>query len=196
MKSIMIDLDETICSPAYLEEVNKFLKTNYKYEDIDTYFVEDIIPEKQREEFLDYFYKNVNVYTHAKVFPRAIEVIKNLSNYYDIYIVSAFVDKRRVEESSIMAMHKYQWIRKNLPFIDPKKIILTGSKHMIMCDIKIDDKVSNLKGYGEKKFLLDHMHNRKFSFEELESLGIKRVHDWNQIEDYLLGGVENDISGL
>ncbi len=194
MKSVMIDLDETICSPAYLKEVNKYLKSNYKYEEIDTYFVEDIIPEDKREQFLDYFYKNVNVYDHAEIFPRAIEVIENLSKHYEIYIVSAFVDKRRVFESGIMAQYKYHWILKNLPFIDPKKIIFTGSKHKVLCDIKIDDKVSNLKGYGETKLLLDHMHNRKYSFEELNSLGIKRVQDWNQIEAELLGGIENDIS--
>lgn len=190
MQKIMIDLDETICSPTYLEEVNKYMKTDYQYTDIDTYFVEDIIPPLEREKFLDYFYENANVYDHAYVFPEAIEVIRDLCQVYDVYIVSAFVDKRRPKESSIMAKYKYEWILKNMPFIDPKKIILTGSKHMIMCDIKIDDKVGNLKGYGETKLLLDHMHNRKYSFEELESLGIKRVHDWRQIRDILLGSEE------
>ena len=190
MQKIMIDLDETICSPTYLEEVNKYMKTDYQYTDIDPYFVEDIIPHLEREKFLDYFYENANVYDHAYVFPEAIEVIRDLCQVYDVYIVSAFVDKRRPKESSIMAKYKYEWILKNMPFIDPKKIILTGSKHMIMCDIKIDDKVGNLKGYGETKLLLDHMHNRKYSFEELESLGIKRVHDWRQIRDILLGSEE------
>ncbi len=190
MQKIMIDLDETICSPTYLEEVNKYMKTDYQYTDIDTYFVEDIIPHLEREKFLDYFYENANVYDHAYVFPEAIEVIRDLCQVYDVYIVSAFVDKRRPKESSIMAKYKYEWILKNMPFIDPKKIILTGSKHMIMCDIKIDDKVGNLKGYGETKLLLDHMHNRKYLFEELESLGIKRVHDWRQIRDILLGSEE------
>ena len=55
-KKLMIDLDETICSPSYLEEVNKFMGTNYQYEDIETYFVEDIIPEKEREKFLDWLF--------------------------------------------------------------------------------------------------------------------------------------------
>lgn len=186
----MIDLDETICSPSYLEEVNKYMKTNYCYEDIHTYFVEDIIPEEQREKFLDYFYKNVNVYENAYVFPHAIEVIQKLNEVYDVYIVSAFVDKRRPIESSIMSKYKYDWIVKNLPFIDPKKIILTGSKDVILCDIKIDDKVGNLKGYGETKLLLDHLHNRKFSLEELDALGIKRVYNWEQIEEILLGGMK------
>ncbi len=187
MKKIMIDLDETICSPSYLKEVNKYLNTNYKYEDIKTYFVEDIIAEDKKQDFLDYFYQNVNVYDDAMILPDALGVIEKLSHFYEIYIVSAFVDKRRIKESSIMAKYKYEWILKNMPFIDPKKIVLTGSKDIIMCDIKIDDKVSNLKGYGETKLLMDQLHNQKYSFEELTNLNIKRVYDWQQVEAILLG---------
>ena len=187
MKKIMIDLDETICSPSYLKEVNKYLNTNYKYEDINTYFVEDIIEEDKKQDFLDYFYRNVNVYDEAMILPDALGVIEKLSHFYEIYIVSAFVDKRRIKESGIMAKYKYEWILKNMPFIDPKKIILTGSKDIIMCDIKIDDKVSNLKGYGKTKLLMDQLHNQKYSFEELTNLNIKRVYDWQQVESILLG---------
>ena len=187
MKKIMIDLDETICSPSYLKEVNKYLNTNYKYEDIKTYFVEDIIEEDKKQDFLDYFYRNVNIYDEAMILPDALGVIEKLSHFYEIYIVSAFVDKRRIKESGIMAKYKYEWILKNMPFIDPKKIILTGSKDIIMCDIKIDDKVSNLKGYGKTKLLMDQLHNQKYSFEELTNLNIKRVYDWQQVESILLG---------
>lgn len=187
MKKIMIDLDETICSPSYLKEVNKYLNTNYKYEDIKTYFVEDIIAEDKKQDFLDYFYQNVNVYDEAMILPDALGVIEKLSHFYEIYIVSAFVDKRRIKESGIMAKYKYEWILKNMPFIDPKKIVLTGSKDIIMCDIKIDDKVSNLKGYGETKLLMDQLHNQKYSFEELTNMNIKRVYDWQQVEAILLG---------
>ena len=187
MKKIMIDLDETICSPSYLKAVNKYLNTNYKYEDIKTYFVEDIIEEDKKQDFLDYFYRNVNVYDEAMILPDALGVIEKLSHFYEIYIVSAFVDKRRIKESGIMAKYKYEWILKNMPFIDPKKIVLTGSKDIIMCDIKIDDKVSNLKGYGKTKLLMDQLHNQKYSFEELTNLNIKRVYDWQQVEAILLG---------
>ena len=187
MKKIMIDLDETICSPSYLKEVNKYLNTNYKYEDIKTYFVEDIIEEDKKQDFLDYFYRNVNVYDEAMILPDALGVIERLSHFYEIYIVSAFVDKRRIKESGIMAKYKYEWILKNMPFIDAKKIVLTGSKDIIMCDIKIDDKVSNLTGYGDTKLLMDQLHNQKYSFEELTNLNIKRVYDWQQVESILLG---------
>ncbi len=186
MKKLMIDLDETICTGGYLEAVNEYLKTDYKDTDIETYFVEDIMEDEEKEKFLDYFYKNVNIYKNIHMIPDSIKVIEALSHEYEIYITTAFVDKRRVYESGVMAMYKYQWIVENMPFIDPKKIILTGSKDIVMCDIKIDDKVSNLKGYGDIKLLLTQPHNEKFTLEELDEAGIRRVHDWAQVKAILL----------
>lgn len=186
MKKLMIDLDETICTGGYLEAVNEYLKTDYKDTDIETYFVEDIMDPEEKEKFLDYFYQNVNIYKNIHMIPDSIKVIEALSHEYEIYITTAFVDKRRVYESGVMAMYKYQWIVENLPFIDPKKIILTGSKDIVMCEIKIDDKVSNLKGFGETKLLLTQPHNEKFTLEELDELGIRRVHDWAQVKSVLL----------
>ena len=189
MQKIMIDLDETIVMDGYLKAVNDYKKTNYKAEDIDTYYVEDILGE-EKEAFLDHFYKNVNIYDGIQELPGAIKTIKDLCKYYDVYICAAF-DPRRVLESKVSAMYKYEWIIKNMPFIDPKKIILTGSKDVVMCDIKIDDKVANLKnGYGKVKLLLDHKHNQKYDFEDLESLGIRRVYNWEQIRSILLEGRE------
>ncbi len=186
MQKIMIDLDETIVMDGYLKAVNEYKKTNYQSEDIDSYYVEDILGD-EKEAFLDYFYQNINIYQDIKTLPNAIKVIKNLTNYYDVYICAAFVDPRRVLESKKMAMYKYEWIIKNMPFINPKKIILTGSKDLIMCDIKIDDKFKNLQyGYGKVKLLIDHKHNQKYSFEQLNSYNIRRVYNWDQIESILL----------
>ena len=186
MKKIMIDLDETICEGGYLEAVNEYLHTDYQYTDIPHYYVEDVMDEEEKEAFLDYFYQHVNIYKNVKVLPKALEVIEKLAAKYDIYIVTAFVDRRRVKESSIMAKYKYEWIIENMPYINPKHIVLTGSKDISMCDIKIDDKVANLKGYGETKLLLNHKHNENFSHEELEKNNIRRVYDWEQIGSILL----------
>lgn len=187
----MIDLDETIVMDGYLKAVNDYGHTDYKAEDIDSYYVEDILGNK-KDDFLDYFYKNqINIYQDIPVIPNAISTIERLSHFYEIYICAAFVDSRRVLESKMMAMYKYEWILTHMPFIDPKKIILTGSKDLVMCDIKIDDKVANLKnGYGSVKLLLDHKHNQKYDFEELASLGIRRVYNWEQIGSILLEGCE------
>ena len=186
MKKLMIDLDETICTGGYLQAVNEYLKTNYKEEDIDSYYVEDVMDDEEKERFLDYFYKNVNIYKTIALIPDSLRVIEKLAKHYDLYIATAFVDKRRVKESGIMAMQKYQWILENMPYIDPRKIILTGSKNLVMCDVKIDDKVSNLKGFGELKLLLDQPHNQKYSYEELEKRRIRRVYNWNQIYSILM----------
>lgn len=186
MKKVMIDLDETICTGGYLEVLNKYLKTNYKADDVKDYYVESLIPEEKRDEYLDYFYQNINVYDYVTILPNAIEVIKKLTQIYDVYICSAYVDMRRPYESAIVATLKHQWISKNLPFIHPRKIILTGSKDLIQCDIKIDDKFSNLKGYGEIKLLIDNNHNKKYSDIELKERNVKRVKDWLEIEKILL----------
>ena len=89
-----------------------------------------------------------------------------------------------------MAKHKYTWILQNMPYIDPRKILLTSAKELVMCDVKIDDKVSNLKrGYGKIKLLLNQKHNENYSDEELASLGIMRVKNWKEIRSILIEGV-------
>lgn len=186
MKKIMIDLDDTICTGGYLEVLNEYLGTNYTYDDLEDYYVESILKEDKLEEYLDHFYKYINVYDYVTIIPHAIEVIEKLTKKYDVYICSAYVDMRRPVESGRMATLKHQWISKNLPFIHPRKIILTGSKNLIECDIKIDDKFSNLKGYGETKLLLDTYHNQKYTEADLKERNVRRVKDWLEIEQLLL----------
>lgn len=193
MKKVMIDLDDTICTGGYLEALNEYLNTNYTYDDVKDYYVESILPEDQLEEYLDYFYKYINVYDYVKVIPHAIEVIEKLAKKYDVYICSAYVDMRRPYESGRVATLKHQWISKNLPFIHPRKIIFTGSKDLIECEIKIDDKFSNLKGYGEIKLLLDTYHNQKYDEEDLKARNVRRVKDWLDIEKILLNEEPEEI---
>lgn len=190
MKKIMIDLDDTICKGGYLEVLNEYLGTEYTYDDLEDYYVESLIPENALDEYLDYFYKYVDVYKYVKVIPHSIEVIEKLAKKYDVYICSAYVDMRRPVASGIMASLKHKWISENLPFIDPKKIILTGSKDIVLCEIKIDDKFSNLKGYGEIKLLLDSYHNQKYDEERLKERNVIRVKDWLEIEKLLLDDIE------
>ncbi len=186
----MIDLDETIVTGGYLEALNEYLGTNYQKEEVKEYYVSDILPKEENDKYLDYFYQNVNVYDKSTIIPHALEVIEKLSKYYEIYICTAFYDKRKPEACAIMAKHKYLWILKNMPYINPKKILLTSAKELVMCDVKIDDKVSNLKrGYGRIKILLTQKHNEHYTKEELAKLGILRVNNWIEIENLLLKGV-------
>lgn len=47
MKKIMIDMDDVICDGGFLSLVNQFLGTNYKKEDIKTYYIQDLIPKER-----------------------------------------------------------------------------------------------------------------------------------------------------
>lgn len=186
MKKIMIDLDDTIVEGGYLDVLNKYLGTSYTYADVEDYYVESLLPEGKLDEYLDYFYKNENVYNYTKTKDKAIEVIEKLSKKYEIYICSAYIDKRVPEKCGVITLNKHQWLVKNLPFLNPKNFIFTSRKDLVDCDIKIDDKVSNLKGHGKLKLLMNGYHNQKFTSEELKQKGIKRVSNWEEIEKILL----------
>ena len=62
MRKIMIDLDDTIVEGGYLEVLNEYLGTNYTYQDTTDYFVESLLPEGKLDEYLEYFYTNINVW--------------------------------------------------------------------------------------------------------------------------------------
>ncbi len=186
MKKIMIDLDRTIVDGGYLEVLNEYLGTNYTYDDIDGYFVEDFLPQEQLDDYLEYFYNNINIYDYTTIKPNAIEIIEKLSKKYEVFICSAYLDKRVPEKSGVVTNNKHMWLLKNLPFLDPKNFIFTSRKDIIDCEIKIDDKVGNLKGCGEIKLLMDGYHNQDYTEEDLKERGIIRVRDWNEVADILL----------
>ena len=90
MKKIMIDMDDVICEGGFLSLVNQFLKTNYKIEDIKTYYVQDVIPKEKLEEWSKFF-NTKNVYDYCKMVKDAYEVLEKLSKKYEIYIASAYI---------------------------------------------------------------------------------------------------------
>lgn len=185
MKKILIDMDDTILVDCYLEVVNKYLDTNYTYDDIDGYWVDEIIPKDKQEDYLDYFYNHTNIYDYGHVQEDAIEVIEKLNRYYDVLICSAYIDNRDLEKSPNILVHKHNWLIKNLPFIKPENFIFTNRKDVIPTDIKIDDKIENLKTC-DTKLLITAYHNKNISDAELKEKNIIRVNNWKDIEEILL----------
>ncbi|MDD2377255.1 MAG: hypothetical protein PHD10_01575 [Bacilli bacterium] len=190
MKRIMIDIDDTICKGGFLKLVNDFLVEDLVIEEIDEYYVQSYIPEEKLGEFYDYFFSH-NVYNYSAIIDDAIEVIEKLSHEYEIYICSSYLVKGQYEESAILVPQKHKWLLKNLPFIDPSNFIFTSSKHIIDCDIKIDDLLTNLEGTASTKLLFSSFHNDKYTDEELSKLGVRRVNSWKEIEKLLLNQENN-----
>jgi 5'(3')-deoxyribonucleotidase len=84
-----------------------------------------------------------NFFQTLDIQQNAYDVTKWLSQYFDLYIVTAY-DYRVCED-------KAKWVKNNLPHIDVKNIIFCNNKGLIKTDFLIDDKVDNLddfKGTG------------------------------------------------
>lgn len=185
MKRIVIDLDDVICGGGFLNLVNQFLGTNYTEEDTKGYYIQDLVPKQKMEEWNQYF-KTHDMYNYVNIKEGAKEVIQKLNTAYEVCILSAYVLREHQENSGEHLKNKYNWLYENLPFLDPKKYIFTTNKAIIQCDIRIDDKISNLEGKAETKLLFSSYHNQQYKEEELQKLGITRVNSWKEIEKILL----------
>ncbi len=184
MKKIMVDMDDVICDGGFLSLVNQFLGTNYQKGDIKTYYIQDLIPKEKYPEWMEFF-NTKNVYDFCEMLPDTYEVLEKLSKKYEIYIATAYIFRDNEEYSANNLKNKFEYLYEHLPFISPDNYIFTTNKEIIDCDIKIDDKLSNLKGKAETKLLFTAYHNTEIPKEELEKQGVLRVNSWKEIEALL-----------
>ncbi|MDD3392656.1 MAG: hypothetical protein PHE54_03875 [Bacilli bacterium] len=178
---IIVDLDDVICDCGMLYVVNKFLNTNYDINDITRYYVQDLIPEDKMEDFMTFFFDN-NMYELVKINDDAKEVLKYLNDTYEVYICSAYVVKDDVSRSGILTLRKHNFLYQNFSFINPNHYIFTSSKDIISADVRIDDKLSNLKGEAKLKLLYTAYHNKELSDKELQKESVVRVNNWLEIK--------------
>lgn len=184
----MIDLDDTIVhSGNFYTDVVKELDPNLTDEQIgDNYYIEDALSKEKQGEFFDILMER-NVYNYVKPLDNAFEVIEELTKTYEVFICSAYVIRKFPDKSGPHLAHKYDWIIENMPFIKPGNIVFCSTKEILECDVKIDDKVSNLKN-AETKLLVTAYHNKNnIGEEEMKEKGITRVNNWLEIKKLLIG---------
>ena len=143
----------------------------------------------RKEEFFNYF-KDVDMYENAALLPDCYDVLKKLSEKYEIYIVTDYIWPEIVEYGGNNIRNKYKFLYKELDFIKPEKYIFTSDKSVVKCDIKIDDRVKHILG-AETMLLFDAYHNREIPKEELDKQNIIRVHNWKEIGEILLKETNN-----
>lgn len=191
MKKIMIDMDDVICDGGFLSLVNKFLKTNYQKKDLKTYYIQDLIPKEKYPEWTEFF-NTKNVYDYVEFLPDCYEVMEKLSKKYELYITTAYIFRDNEEYSAKNLKNKFEWLYENIPFISPNNYIFTTNKEIINCEIKIDDKLSNLSGNAETKLLFTAYHNKYIKEKELKEKGVIRANGWKDIEKILLENKSSD----
>lgn len=176
---IIVDLDDVLALDSFLNALNKFKNSNYKYSDIKGYYVEELLSKKELEEFRTYL-KNNNLYSYAVVAKNSKEVLKKLSKNHEIFIATSCYSE--IEKMLLLNLipYKYNFIKENYPFIDDKNIIFITDKTLIEADIRIDDKIENFSKTGIN-LLFSAYHNLNLK-EELIEKNVIRVNDWLDVE--------------
>ena len=186
MKKLLIDIDEVICTSTLLDEMNKFLGTNYKLNDFHEYYIDDILGSDDNKTRFYKTLQNIDLYKDAELFDNVVEILKKLSLQFEIYICSNCVMYCNKKNSGIFYKHKYDFLIRNFLFIDQENFIFTGAKNIFKADVQIDDRLNNLTGDVPIKLLFDSYHNHDISEEELIKMNIKRVYNWKDIANILL----------
>ncbi|WP_445666400.1 5' nucleotidase, NT5C type [Fodinibius sp. AD559] len=96
----------------------------------------------------------------------AIEAFHKLSKQYDVYILST-----APWQNPSAWIDKLLWVKKHLPQVAHKRLILSHNKHLNRGDYLIDDRTANGAGY----FQGEHIH-----------FGEEPFPDWDAVLDYLL----------
>ena len=181
-KKLMVDMDDVICSGGFLYLINKFLGTSYTYDDFKGFYMQDMVPNK--DEFFRWFV-NQNMYDYCELMPGCDEVLKELNQVYDLSIATDFIVPEIVSKCGYIVMHKFDYLQRELSFIDPRQYIFLANKSVLDMDIKIDDKISNLSN-ADTKLLFSAFHNREYSDEYLARMRVERMNDWYDVKKRLL----------
>lgn len=192
-KILLLDCDEVIVYPKFVECVNDYLGTDYVIDDFTDYYIDTaVIPEDKLDDYNNYV-RGINLYDGATIIPGAIDSLKRLSEYYEIYVLSSCVNLTDVEGSGRIFIDKYNFLLKEFSFLNPANFIFTGAKSLFKADVKIDDLVTNFKDDEDVKLkvLFPAYHNRNLTSEDLLKKGIIKAgddwhHGWENVEKILM----------
>lgn len=186
-KSIMIDMDEVIVKGRFTDFLNEFLG-EVDFEKLNGFHRQDLIKGKEEEFKKIYQFKNLyknDDETYVEPLPNCVKVLKELSEYYELFVVTSYVWKEDVIDAATNLKNKYEYLRHFLPFINPNNLIFISDKSKIKFDIGIDDRTKNLVSC-DKKILFTEFRNEKISAEELLNNDIVRADDWVSIEKLIM----------
>lgn len=200
-KVLLLDVDEVICFSGFLSAVNEFLGTDYVIDDFTNYYIDEAAIPKERFDEFNEFLHGRNMYKNAVIIPGSIEIIKKLCEEYDVYICSSCINPLDLEGSGRLFADKYDFLRRELPFIHPDHFIFTSAKRIIKADVQIDDRLSNFDEDIETKILFPSYHNKEITQEELDAKGVVRAgtrwqDGWKEVERILLTKEKEDIIKL
>lgn len=106
------------------------------------------------------------------------EVVKWLSEHYEIFIISAAM------EFPNSLLDKYEWMQEHFPFIPWRNYIFCGHKHFMRADYLIDDHERNLLTFKGKGLLYTSTHN-------IHEDRFTRVNNWKEVRAFFENELKN-----
>lgn len=170
-KRIAIDVDWVMAKllHKWLEYYNILFEEELTPEDISEWSIVNFVKPEAEDVMLNIL-NLPDFYRDLAIRSTAVDAIQELSQYYEILIVTDYFTKESFKA-------KYDWLREHLPFVPRENLVFTGNKSLVLADYLIDDGVHNLENFCGTGILYDAPYNR-------EETRYKRVHSWGEIKDY------------
>jgi len=175
LKVICVDMDEVIAD--VLNE--QILRYNREFNDRLTAgelrgrWIWDLVP-PSRVHALERHIQSDDFFSSVAVIPHAQRVLDRMRKRYEVYIATA------VMEYPQSFAPKYEWLKRNFPFIPLSHIVYCGDKSILRGDFLIDDNPRQLRLFRGRGILYSSPANalvREF----------QRVNDWLDIEQLFIG---------
>ena len=171
---IAVDMDEVMADALseHLRRYNAAFGAHVEAADLDGRHLEDWVPADRREATLGMV--DASFFADLAVMPGCLEVIRELSARYDVFIVTAAMDVPCSFEP------KYRWLRTHFAFIPPSRIVFCGDKSIVDADYLIDDRAVHLARFKGRPLLFSAPHNRG-------ETRYPRVGSWADVREVFAG---------
>ena len=171
-KRILIDMDHVMAdiTGQYIKWYKEATGVEMKRSDLEGKPEDEAFP---LPHLINEFLFTPGFFRNAAVMPGSQEVVKELNEVFDVFIVSAAM------EFPQSLIEKYEWLAEHFPFIHWKQIVFCGSKKVVSGDVMIDDHLRNLDSFNGEKLLFTATHNSHVT-------GYKRVNNWAEVSGLLL----------
>jgi 5'(3')-deoxyribonucleotidase len=105
--------------------------------------------------------------------PHSAEVVKALSERYEVFITTAAMDV------PCSFTPKFDWLQRHFPFIPTSNIVFCGDKSIIFADYLIDDNVRHLSKFHGEGIIYTAPHN-------VNETRFRRVNSWEDVRGMFL----------
>ncbi|WP_201715622.1 5' nucleotidase, NT5C type [Rossellomorea arthrocnemi] len=173
MKRIAIDMDEVMADlhKKHLDLFNKNYNETLTADDLVGTRLWKIRPHAA-DDILAYV-DDPTFFRDLEVMEGSQEVIKELSESYEVYITTAAME----HPTSFTA--KYEWLKEHFPFLSDLQFVFCGNKSILQADYLIDDSPRHFKDFKGEGILFSAPHNK---YEK----GYVRVNNWDEVRRYFL----------